>query len=520
MVSPVPGTTRPRLSLAVLSLVLFVTFLDNTVVASALADIQLGLHAGVSALQWIVSAYALTFAALMLTFGTLGDHLGRRAVMMGGLVVFTLGSILGSVAPTSGVLIGARVIMGIGAAASEPGTLSMIRQLYPDRGERAQALGVWAAVSGLALALGPVIGGALVGLWSWRAVFVFNVAAGLAAIAGVWLILPEHSGEEDRRRLDVSGFILGAVALTSGTFATIAGETAGYATWWIALLFGTAFVAGVAFILVERRAEEPVLDLHFFREPAFTGGNLVAFTGYFATFAVFFFIPLYLQLIGTASPYGVALDFVPMAALMIAASALSGRWVARIGPGVPMAAGCVCAGAGILVTNGLLTAHSGIGLFGWSLALVGAGLGVVMVAVTTSVLGVVPAARSGMAASAVNTSRELGAVAGVAVLGSVVNGLLVTNLVHQLAHIPGLDSALRSQVITDVTTGTVNTQGSTLPKTGPIAQIVQQVLAAANSSFSQALNVVLILAGVMLLASAAVAGGLVGGWRARQSDDY
>ncbi len=301
MVTPESGTARPRLSLAVLSLVLFVTFLDNTVVAAALADIQIGLHAGVSALQWIVSSYALTFAALMLTFGTLGDHLGRRAVMLGGLGVFTVGSIIGSVANTSGTLIAARVIMGIGAAASEPGTLSMIRQLYPDRTERAQALGVWAAVSGLALAAGPVVGGALVGLWSWRAVFVFNVAVGLVAIAGVYVILPEVANH-DRRRLDVGGFVLGASALTAATFATIAGETSGYATWWIGLLYAAALVTGIAFLWVERRAEEPVLDLHFFRERAFTGGNVVAFTGYFATFAVFFFIPLYLQLIGTASP--------------------------------------------------------------------------------------------------------------------------------------------------------------------------------------------------------------------------
>src|SRR6202011_2866765 len=174
---------------------------------------------------------------------------------------------------------------------------------------------------------------------------------------------------EARRRLDVPGFVLGAGALTAATFATIAGETAGYATSWIVLLYAVAVLAGIGFVAAERRAEEPILDLHFFREPAFTGGHLVAFTGYFATFAVFFFIPLYLQLIGTASPYGVALDFLPMAALMIAASALSGGWVARIGRGLPMAAGCVSAGAGILVTNALLTAHSGIELFGWSLAL-------------------------------------------------------------------------------------------------------------------------------------------------------
>ena len=437
MVSPVPGTTRPRLSLAVLSLVLFVTFLDNTIVATALANIQTGLHAGVSALQWIVSAYALTFAALMLTFGTLGDHLGRRAVMMAGLVVFTAGSIVGSVATSSGMLIGARVVMGVGAAASEPGTLSMIRQLYPDRGERAQALGVWAAVSGLALAAGPVIGGCA------RRRVVVAGGLRLQRRRRTWSPWPacgsscRRAANLDRRRLDVLGVRPGRDRLDRRHLRHHRRRDRRIRNLVDRPALRVALGAGVAFVHVERRAEEPVLDLRFFRDRAFAGGNLVAFTGYFATFAVFFFIPLYLQLIGTATPYDVALDFLPMAAVMIVASALSGRWVARVGPGIPMASAVSCAGVGILVTNALLTAHSGIGLFGWSLVLVGAGLGVVMVAVTSSVLGVVPAARSGMAASAVNTSRELGAVAGVAVLGSVVNGVLVTNLIAAAGPHPG-----------------------------------------------------------------------------------
>jgi EmrB/QacA subfamily drug resistance transporter len=514
-----PGTARPRLSLAVLSLVLFVTFLDNTIVATALADIQTDLHTGVSSLQWIVSAYALSFAALMLTFGTLGDHLGRRAVMMGGLVVFTAGSIVCLVATSSGVLIGGRVIMGVGAAASEPGTLSMIRQLYPDRGERAQALGVWTAVSGLALALGPVVGGALVGLWSWRAIFAFNLVVGVIALMGVYVILPEIVSSE-RRRLDVPGFLLGAVALIAATFATIAGETAGYAAWWIIGLYVVAFGAGVAFVHVERRAEEPVLDLRFFREPAFAAGNLVAFTGYFAVFSVFFFIPLYLQLVSTATPYTIAVDFLPMAAVMVAASALSGRWIAKVGPGLPMAIGCTVAGGGVLITNALLTVNSGIGLFGWSLVLVGAGLGVVMVGATAAVLGVVPAARSGMAASAVNTSRELGAVAGVAVLGSVVNGVLVANLESRLSSIANLPSGFRSTIIAAVTSGTVNTRASGLPKTGEIGQVVQDVLNVANKSFSDALNVILLLAGVLLLVSAAAAFTLARRAKAMHPHDF
>ena len=501
------GTTRPRLSLAILSLVLFVTFLDNTIVAAALSDIQTSLHAGITSLQWVVSAYALTFAALMLTFGTLGDHLGRRRVMVLGLVVFTAGSILGAVATSTGMLIAGRVVMGIGAAASEPGTLSMIRQLYADRSERAQALGVWSAVSGLALALGPVVGGALVGVWSWRAVFVFNVAVGVVALIGVRLILPEIVTPQ-RRRFDVPGFVLGATALTSATFATIAGETEGYRTWWIIALYAVAAVTAVWFLVAERHAEEPVLDLKFFRSGPFVGGNTLAFTGYFSTFAVFFFIPLYVELLGSTSSYELAVDFLPMAACMIGASAWSGRWIAREGPGTPMVVGSVLAGAGILLTNVYVQPSSGVGLFGWSLAIVGAGLGVVMVAVTVAVLGTVPAERSGMSASSVNTSRELGAVAGVAVLGAILNGQITSTLAHRLAHVPGLTHAARDQVIVAVTTGN-------LPTSGPLVKIVGQVVPAVSDAFNSGLDFVLSTAGAMMLASAVAAAFLVRRrWRA------
>lgn len=486
-------------------MVLFVTFLDNTIVAAALSDIQTTLHAGITALQWVVSAYALTFAALMLTFGTLGDHLGRRRVMIIGLVTFTIGSIVGAVATSSGMLIAGRVIMGVGAAASEPGTLSMIRHLYAERGERAQALGVWSAVSGLALALGPVIGGALVGVWSWRAVFVFNIAVGAVALAGVRSILPEIATPQ-RRRFDVPGFVLGATALTAATFATIAGETEGYFTWWIIVLYVLAAATFGLFLFAERHAEEPVLDLHYFRSGPFVGGNTVAFTGYFSTFSVFFFIPLYVELLGSTSSYNLAIDFIPMAVCMIVASALSGRWIAHGGPGIPMVLGSVVAGGGILLTNLYVHASSGVGLFGWSLSMVGAGLGVVMVAVTVSVLGVVPAERSGMSASSVNTSRELGAVAGVAVLGAILNGQITGTLTHQCNHLR-LAHPVCDQVIVAVTTGN-------LPTKGPIVKLVPHFIPGVTNAFNSGLDFVLSTAGALMLASAVAAALLVRRWRA------
>jgi MFS family permease len=497
-------TDRPRLSLAVISLVLFVTFLDNTIVAVALSSVQTGLHAGIQALQWVVSGYALPFAALMLAFGTIGDHFGRRLVMLAGLAVFIAGSIMGSLSVSSGMLIGARVVMGIGAAASEPGTLSMIRQLFPDRTDRAQALGVWSAISGLALATGPVIGGVLVGIWSWRAVFVFNVVIGIVAFAGVLVVLPEIVSES-RRRLDSTGFFWSAAAITAAVFATIFGETEGYGTWWIALLYAVAVVSLAVFVAGERRAEEPALDLRFFASGGFTAGMVVAFTGFFATFAVFFFIPLFVELLGNRTSFDLAVDFIPMAVALIGASALAGRWIGRVGAKVPTTVGALAAAAGIFITNSLVSPTSGIGLFGWSLAIVGAGLGVTLVGATVSVLNAVPAERSGMAASAVNTSRELGAVAGVTVLGAIVSAQLTTNLLHRLAGIPGLNAALRNQVVVAVTTGAAGTGASKLPKTGPIARIVNQVLGAAESSFASGLDLVLLLAASLMVASAVVA---------------
>ena len=495
------GTTRPRLCLAILSLVLFVTFLDNTIMGAALADIQNTFHAGITSLQWVVSAYALAFAALMLTFGTLGDHLGRRRMMIAGLAVFTLGSVIGATANSTALLIFGRVVMGIGAAASEPGTLSMIRQLYPDREERAQALGVWSAVSGLALALGPVIGGALDGVWSWRAIFVFNVAVGLVAIVGVRAILPEIVTPQ-RRRFDVPGYVLGALTITGATFATISGETNGFSTWWIQLLYVVSAVSLIAFVMVERKAEEPVLDLRFFRSPMFVSGNSLAFTSYFSTFSVFFFIPLYIELLGNTSSYALAVDFIPIAVCMIAASALSGRWIGRGGPGVPMVVGSIAAGVGIILTNEYIKPTSGIGLFGWSLVLVGAGLGVVMVAVTAAVLGAVPAERSGMSASSVNTSRELGAVAGVTVLGAILYGQITSSLLHRLDAIPGLSHTMREQAVVAITTGN-------LPTKGPLVKVVDAVLPGVAAAFTDGLNLVLAAAAALMLASAVLAAALV-----------
>ncbi len=499
-----PGGRTTSLALATLLFVLFLTFLDNTIVTVVLANVQSDLHASVSQLQWVVNGYALTFAGLMLSFGTIGDLLGRKKVMLAGVAVFIAGSIIAAVAPDTDILIAGRVVMGVGAAASEPGTLSMIRHLYPDRAARARSLGAWAAVSSLGLALGPLIGGLLVYGWSWRAIFWFNVFFGLLALVSAVIVLPESS-DPVKARFDFPGFLLGALALGSGTFAIILGESHGYRTGWILGLFGVSLLMALAFVFAELRAKNPILNVRYFRIPTFTGANIIAFTAYFGTFSIFFMVALYLQVVGQKSPLGLALNFIPLAVGMVGASLATGRWVAAWGPRIPMATGCLLAGGGILLTNMRISPTAGVGQIGWTMFIAGVGVGMAMVPVTSASLGSVPAEHSGMASSATNTFRELGAVVGVAVLGSIVNGQLTVNLVRKLTAI-GIPKAYQSLVVSAVTTGAYQGEAKqATAKNHAITHIVNEVVSAAYGAFGHGLTLSLNIAGGLLLGSAVLA---------------
>lgn len=487
---------RNRAALASVCAVLFLTFLDTTVVSVALASIQSGLHAGVSSLQWVVNGYALVFASFMLAAGALGDRFGRRKVMLGGVAVFCTGSLIGAVAPTVGWLIGGRAVMGLGAAASEPGTLSVIRHLFPDDRQRARALGAWAAISGLAIALGPVIGGTLVGLAGWRAVFWFNLAAGVVILSAASSSVPESADPASAAR-DSGGLVLGVLALTALTFAVIDGETRGYSSGVILGLFAGGALALVCFLIVERRSQAPLLDLGAFRSAPFSGALGVAFAISFGLFAIFFFVALYLQVVANYTGYRTALVFLPMAVVMVAGSAATGRWVAASGPGLPMAFGCLMAGGGIILTE-VVMRHLAFTPLAITLAVAGAGLGCALVPVTTVALAEVPARRSGMAASAANTSRELGAVFGVAVLGAMVNANLSSDLTHRLRSL-GIPSLFQGVVISGVEHGGLTGGGSAAAAEKTYGGIVNQVINSAYGAFRDSTEMALLAAGALVL---------------------
>lgn len=483
---------------------LFLTFLDNTVISAVLANVQSDLHSGISELQWIVGGYSLAFASLMLTCGSLGDNFGRKKVMLIGAGIFCAGSVLCAMSSSSTELIIGRVVMGIGAAGSEPGTLSMIRHIYPEHRRRARALGAWAAVSGLALAMGPVVGATLVGIWSWRAVFWFNLLFGSLALVCAALFLPESS-DPSRSRPDFAGFVLASVTLGAATFATIQGETSGYMASHIITLYVVSVIALCGFVLVERRVKNPMLNLAFFRRRAFTGSTIVAFASYFSIFSIFFFVALYLEVVASVTPYNLALDFLPLLAGMVVASLLTGRWIGRVGTRVPMMSGCLIAAVGVLLTDALIAPHAGITNVGWTMGIAGIGFGILVVPVTSLALTSLPAAHSGMAASTTNTSRELGAVAGVAILGSIVNGQLTVNLTSQLIAI-GIPETYRAQIIAAVTTGSINAQEKGLSgKTSAAVQaIIDKVVAAAYQAFTHGLDFALGISFFLLIGSAAV----------------
>lgn len=405
---------------------LLIVSLDNSIVNVALPSIRKELGASVSGLQWTISAYTLVLASLLMLSGSLADRFGRRRIFQLGLVLFTLGSLLCSIAPGLGWLIAFRMIQAVGGSMLNPVAMSIIVNTFSDRKERARAIGFWGAVVGVSLALGPVLGGILTSTIGWRSIFWVNVPVGIAAIVLSRLFVPESRAAR-ARRFDPAAQLLIIVILGSVVYAIIEGPSLSWDSPIVIGLFVLAALALVAFILVERRRTEPLVDLRFFRSVPFSGALIIAVAG-FAFLAGFLFLnTLYLQDVRGFTPLHAGLFTLPMAVLTAIAAPLSGRLVASTGARLPL----ILAGSFILVGSVLLVGlapGTPIPLLVVTYVMVGFGFGLVNAPISNTAVSGMPRAQSGVAAGIASTGRQVGSTLGVGIVGSLLAGGMSGNV--------------------------------------------------------------------------------------------
>ena len=418
--TPPPDDTRrrPGLVLAVCCLSLLITALDTTAVNVALPAVGHDLHAPVSGLQWTVDGYTLAVAAFMMLAGSTADRIGRRRVFQAGLVLFTVGSLACSLAPTLGWLIAFRVMQGLGATMLNPVALSIITHAFPDPRERARAIGLWGTTVGLSLAAGPVVGGLLVASAGWRSIFWINIPIGVAALVLAAMFVPESRAAAPRRP-DPVGQVLVVTLLTSLIFAIIEGSHRGYGSTPIVALFALAAGAAVALPVYERRRQQPLVDPVFFRSVPFAGSFVAAVTAFLVLSGFLFLNTLYLQDVRGCSALQAGLLTMPMAAGTALASPLSGRLTASRGPRPPLvAAGLLIAAAALTLT--MLTPTTPWAILLIAYVLLGIGFGLVNAPITSTAVAGMPRAQAGVSAAITTTGRQVGNNLGVAVLGSIV----------------------------------------------------------------------------------------------------
>jgi EmrB/QacA subfamily drug resistance transporter len=413
---------RRLLVLAICCMSLLIVGLDATIVNVALPAIHRSFHSSVAGLQWTLDAYTLVLASLLMLGGSTADRIGRRKVFQIGLAVFSLGSLLCGLAPSLGLLIAARVLQAVGGAMLNPVAMSIIRNVFEDPRERSQAIGVWGGVFGLSMALGPVLGGALVDGVGWRAVFYVNVPVGLAAIILTALFVPESRAPRPRR-LDPGGQVLVIVALAALTYAIIEGPRHGWASVEILALFAVSAMAFIALVLYELRHPEPLLEMRFFSSIPFSGAAATAVLA-FAGFNGFLFLnTLYLQDVRGLSPLDAGLYLLPTAAMLLIFSPLSGWLVGRHGSrrSTMLGALAMVAGAAMLLslTPGTSSAYLLVSYFAFGL-----GIGLINPPITDTAVSGMPGEQAGVAAAVASTSRVVGVTLGVAVIGAVSGGTL------------------------------------------------------------------------------------------------
>lgn len=475
-------------TLAAMCFALFMVMLDNTVVNVALPSIQRSFDASLSSLEWTINAYSLSFAVLLVTGGRLGDIFGRRLVFLIGVVVFATASALIGFAPTEGWLVAFRALQGVGAALMMPATLSIITNAFPPE-ERGKAIGTWAGVSAIALALGPLLGGWLTEDVTWRAIFFINIPVAIVAVFVTLFATRESRDETATREVDIPGIAALTIGLTALVLALVEGNAWGWGSPRILGLFAAAIAGLGAFVVLERRSHAPIVDFAFFRSRSFVGANVVAFAISFGMFAVFFFLALYMQNILKFSPLETGVRFLPSTLVIMVAGPLAGRLADRVGPRTPLVIGLT------LVTISLawqsrVQVDTSYGFLVVPFILLGLGMGFTMSPMSTAAMNAVDRTKAGVASGTLSMTRMVGGTFGVAALGALVAGVGRHDLAQSLPNVP---EAVRERLVDALGSGAV------------VAGAGPDVRAASEAAFVNALGAGLTIAAIATALAAVAA---------------
>ncbi len=498
-----PGYKTRWLGLLFIGISLLVISLDNTILNVALPAISHDLGASASDLQWIVDAYVLVFAALLLTMGALGDRFGRKPALQIGVLWFGVGSLAAALANSTEMLIAARAFLGVGAAIIMPATLSLITATFPPK-ERSQAIALWAATFGLGVGIGPVVGGWLLESYSWNAVFYINLpVVAVALIGGAFFIA--NSKDETAPRIDIPGVLLSVPGLFALVYGIIEAGESSWTDAHVLQSFGIAAVLLIAFTWWEGRSPNAMLPLDFFRNMSFTGANTALALVMFAMFGSVFFLSQYFQSVQGYSALETGLRVVPLALTLTVAAGLSARVSARLGTKYTVALGIFIAALGMLFMSQFYDVDTPYSTVVLGMIILAAGMGTAMSPATDSVMGSVPPNKAGIGSAMNDTTRELGGAMGVAVLGTIMNTAYLNGVESLGSELPFLPPDAAEGINSSIQ-GANAVAGRLLESGMPgAAEAAQRVIDASSQAFVNGMNdAMLLAAGIMMLASVLV----------------
>ena len=493
-------------TLIAVSVATFMLLLDITVVNTALPSIQADLGASFTDLQWVVDAYTLPLAALVLTAGVLADRLGRRRVFAAGLGIFTVGSLLAGLATDPTFLNLARALQGVGGAVMFAVSLALIAQEFSAGRERGMAMGVYGATIGVAVAVGPLVGGALTEWLGWESIFFLNVPIGIAAIAITYLRLRE-SRDPNASRIDWAGLVTFSTSLFLLVLGLLRGNDEGWGSTLIVSLLASSAVLMAAFLFIATRVKEPMLPLHLFKKPAFTGVQLAALAVSSSMFALFLYLTLYLQGYLGHDPIEAGLRYLPITVVNFFVAAGTGALLSRVPARVLISAGLGLTGLGLLLMGGIDPTDDWTGLLAGFL-LTGAGVGLINPAIADVAVSVVPKEQSGMASGINDTFRQVGIAIGIAAWGAIFLGRGADKVGELTAGTPAGIGDRPRELVESVSSGNLDAALANVP-----AGSRESVANAAREGFLSGMNEILMLGGIL-----ALAGALAALWLVRERD--